>query len=128
MTGPPQVHSLLFHLVQRPRSRHFDLGTVHETAEAELNGVSLGAAWKGTRRLECGQALKVGKNQLSVRVANVWIHHVQSLPLRDVSAVAETYGIDWGRYGETRAAELPPSGLLCPVRLVTHQRWSVGLD
>jgi hypothetical protein len=101
-----------------------DLGRVHETAEAELNGVALGAAWKGLRRLPCRDALKPGRNQLKVRVANLWIHHMHSLPPPDVKALAETYGIRWGRYGETGMQELPPSGLLGPVRLVACQRWT----
>jgi len=101
-----------------------DLGRVHETAEAELNGVALGAAWKGLRRLSCRDAIKPGRNQLKVRVANLWIHHMRSLPHPDVRALAETYGIRWGRYGETGVQELPPSGLLGPVRLVACKRWT----
>ncbi|MBI4165953.1 MAG: hypothetical protein HY508_09500 [Acidobacteria bacterium] len=104
-----------------------DLGRVHETAEAELNGVALGAAWKGTRRLECGDALKVGKNRLIVRVANLWIHHMKSVPAADLSTLSETYGIRWGRYGELEATELPPSGLVGPVRLVPLKRWSLKI-
>jgi len=30
-----------------------DLGAVHETADAELNGIALGAAWKNPRVLSC---------------------------------------------------------------------------
>lgn len=104
-----------------------DLGCVHETAEVELNGVGLGAAWKGLRRLSCGEAIKPGKNRLKVRVVNLWIHHTHSLPGPDVSAVAETYGIRWGRYGEIAPQELPPSGLLGPVRVVASKRWTVRL-
>jgi hypothetical protein len=104
-----------------------DLGQVHETAEAELNGVALGAAWKGARRLECGHALKSGRNQLIVRVANLWIHHMKSSPPPDVRAVAETYGIRWGRYGEIDQKDLPPSGLLGPVKLIPLQHWTLKL-
>ncbi len=104
-----------------------DLGRVHETAEVELNGVALGAAWKGARRLECGDALKAGKNRLVVRVANLWIHQMQSRPKPDLTALEETYGIRWGRYGEVEAKELPPSGLLGPVRLLPMKRWALTL-
>jgi len=104
-----------------------DLGRVHETAEVELNGVSLGAAWKGTRRLECENALKVGENQLVVRVANLWIHHMKSLPPSHVRTVAETYGIRWGRYGEIDQKDLPPSGLLGPMRLIPLRRWTLKI-
>src|SRR5262249_10557065 len=46
-----------------------DLGTVHETAEVTLNGQPLGAAWKSPRRLDCGSALRAGRNELTVEVA-----------------------------------------------------------
>jgi hypothetical protein len=104
-----------------------DLGRVHETAEVELNGVALGAAWKGARRLECGDMLKTGKNRLIVRVANLWIHHMQSRPKPDLKALEETYGIRWGRYGEQAAKDLPPSGLLGPVKLVPMKRWTMEI-
>ena len=60
-----------------------DLGAVHETAEASLNGTGLGAAWKGLRRLACGPALRPGRNHLKVDVANLWIHHVAASPAPD---------------------------------------------
>ena len=103
-----------------------DLGVVHETAEVTLNGVNLGVAWKAPRRLPCGSALRAGENQLVVEVANLWIHHVHSLPKPDVSAVAETYGIRWGTYGEVEPETLAPSGLLGPVRLVPLHTWKTG--
>ena len=49
-----------------------DLGLVHETAEVSLNGRALGVAWKGARRLPCGEALVSGRNRLKVEVANLW--------------------------------------------------------
>jgi hypothetical protein len=104
-----------------------DLGRVHETAEAELNGVALGAAWKGARRLECGKALQAGKNRLVVRVANLWIHQMVSRPRPDLKALEESFGIRWGRYGETEPERLPPSGLLGPVRLRALKRWSLKI-
>ena len=103
-----------------------DLGVVHETAEVTLNGVNLGAAWKAPRRLPCGSALRAGENQLVVEVANLWIHHMHSLPKPDVSAVAEIYGIRWGTYGEVEPETLAPSGLLGPVRLVPLHKWKTG--
>jgi hypothetical protein len=104
-----------------------DLGAVHETAEATLNGVNLGAAWKAPRRLPCGTALRAGMNHLVVEVANLWIHYVQSLPKPDLGAVAETHGIRWGTYGEVEPETVPPSGLLGPVRLVPRKRVGVTL-
>jgi hypothetical protein len=105
-----------------------DLGTVHETAEVVLNGIDLGSAWKGSRILPCGRALKVGTNHLKVEVGNLWIHHVQSFLKPDRKAVAETFGIRWGTYGEIKPAKLPPSGLLGPVRLVPRRQWVATLE
>ena len=102
-----------------------DLGSVHETAEVKLNGVALGSAWKAPRRLACGSALRAGENSLKVDVANLWIHKVRSLPPPDLKALAETFGIRWGRYGEVPPKEIPPSGLLGPVRLLPQKRWMV---
>jgi hypothetical protein len=104
-----------------------DLGTVHETAEVVLNGINLGAAWKGSRVVQCGNALKVGSNHLKVEVGNLWIHHVQSLPKPDRKVLAETYGIRWGTYGEVKPASIPPSGLLGPVQLMPRKQWVVTL-
>jgi hypothetical protein len=100
-----------------------DLGTVHETAQVVLNGIDLGSTWKGSRILPCGKALKLGINHLRVEVGNLWIHHVQSLPKPDRKALAETFGIRWGTYGEIKPAKLPPSGLLGPVQLVPRRLW-----
>jgi len=95
-----------------------DLGEVHETAEVTLNGTPLGAAWKSPRRLECADALRAGRNELKVEVANLWIHHMAAQPPPpEWKAVEETVGIRWGRYGEVKAESLPPSGLLGPVQL-----------
>jgi alpha-L-rhamnosidase len=99
-----------------------DLGSVHETAEASLNGTALGAAWKGVRRLACRQALKAGRNQLAVKVGNLWVNNYYSRPKRDLKPVAETFGIRWGTYGEIPPKTMPPSGLLGPVRLIPLQR------
>ncbi len=97
---------------------HLDLGAVHETAEAELNGQDLGAAWCGPRILACAHALQPGRNRLSIRVGNLWIEHQRLAPRPDWKPVAEQFGIRWGRYGKGAPKNLPPSGLLGPVRLL----------
>lgn len=104
-----------------------DLGSVHETAEVFLNNVDLGAAWKGLRRLPCGDALRKGSNRLKVEVGNLWIQRAQSLIKTDFKAVAETFGIRWGTYGERKLRRLPPAGLLGPVRLLPRKRFSLAI-
>jgi hypothetical protein len=105
-----------------------DLGQVHETAEIALNGKALGAAWKSPRRLECGGALRAGRNELRVEVANLWIHHMLAEPPpAEWKAVEETFGVRWGRYGEVKPEKVPPSGLLGPVRLIPQKRVRVRI-
>jgi hypothetical protein len=104
-----------------------DLGAVRETAEVFLNGQALGAAWKGPRRVACGNALRAGRNRLRVEVANLWIHAVAARPAADLRAVEETFGIRWGRYGEVKPETMPPSGLLGPVRLLPFKRVAVRI-
>ena len=104
-----------------------DLGIVHETAEVVLNGIDLGSAWTGSRAVRCGNALKPGANHLKVEVGNLWIHRVQSLPKPDRKALAETFGIRWGTYGEIKPETIPPSGLLGPVQLTPRRQWVARL-
>jgi hypothetical protein len=99
-----------------------ELGQVHETAEALLNGIALGAAWKAPRRLDCAGALRPGRNRLKVLVANLWVHAmVHRPPPPEWKALEETAGIRWGRYGEVPPDKMPPAGLLGPVRLVPRK-------
>ena len=53
-----------------------DLGQVHELAVVTLNGVELGTAWKPPYRVDLSGALKRGRNQLEVRVANLWVNRL----------------------------------------------------
>lgn len=101
-----------------------DLGEVRETAEAMLNGVSLGAAWKGLRRLNCSTALHAGLNQLRVEVANLWINKAGSLLPRDLTALSQTYGVRWSSSATTLPPMVLPSGLIGPVRLLPFKRWT----
>ena len=104
-----------------------DLGAVHETAEAVLNGQALGAAWKGQRRLSCGNALRPGSNSIIIQVGNIWIQQMQAQPKPDLKALQLTYGVRWPHYGEIPPKAIPPSGLLGPVRLVPLKRFEVVL-
>ena len=99
-----------------------DLGEVYDTAEVEINGKRIGDAWKRPRTLECTAALQEGMNHLTIRVANLWIHHELISGPPDVSPLETSYGIRWGRYGEVPPESIPPAGLLGPVRLVPEQR------
>jgi hypothetical protein len=45
-----------------------DLGAIGAAADVTMNGIHLGVLWHGPARLETGDALRVGTNQLEVRV------------------------------------------------------------
>lgn len=54
------------------RRLFLDLGRVEVLAEVLLNGRNLGIVWKPPYRVEVGNALRTGENNLEVRVTNLW--------------------------------------------------------
>ncbi len=99
-----------------------DLGELYDSAQVEINGSEVGDVWKRPRRLDCTAALREGTNELTIRVANLWIHHIIASAPPDYSRLEKSYGIRWGRYGEVPPEKVPPAGLLGPVRLIPEQR------
>lgn len=59
-------------MLGKNRSLWLDLGRVKEVAEVILNGKNLGICWKPPFRLDISRAAKAGKNQLQVRITNLW--------------------------------------------------------
>ncbi len=53
-----------------------DLGEVHEFATVTLNGKTLPVQWKPPYSVDVTDALKVGRNILSVRVVNFWANRM----------------------------------------------------
>jgi len=51
---------------------YLDLGRVEVMAEVKLNGKNLGVLWKPPYRVEATGVLKRGKNELEVKVVNLW--------------------------------------------------------
>jgi hypothetical protein len=49
-----------------------DLGTVHDMARVKLNGTEVGVVWCAPWRVDLGEALKAGDNQLEIEVVNRW--------------------------------------------------------
>lgn len=104
-----------------------DLGEVRESARVRLNGTEVGAAIALPFRLPVGAHLRRGKNQLEIEVTNLAANRIRDLErrgvpwriMRDVNIVNVHYKAftpgDW---------PLQESGLLGPVRLVPHRRFS----
>lgn len=53
-----------------------DLGTVREIAEVLVNGKNLGVLWWPPFRLDVTDAVKAGRNDLEVRVTNLWVNRL----------------------------------------------------
>jgi hypothetical protein len=93
-----------------------DLGKVGDLAEVRVNGKLVGSVWHAPYRLDIGDAVKRGKNQIDIRVANLWVNRligdaqpgVKKLTYTSMS----TYRAD---------APLRPSGLIGPVTLSVQQ-------
>lgn len=90
-----------------------DLGDVRELAEVRVNGVLAGYAWHAPYTVEIGRFVKPGKNQLEIRVANLWVNRL----IRDADPAVKDK-VTWTDQPTYRPdAHLRPSGLIGPVTL-----------
>lgn len=113
---------------------YLDLGVVHHAARVRLNGNDLGSVWCAPWRVELTKALKSGKNELEIDVANSWKNRLIGDQLPENKNVrelkwAEGYlkgqALKAGRYTYTPCSPynkpdwpLNPSGLIGPVHLM----------
>lgn len=123
-----------------------DLGDVQVIAQVTLNGRNLGTLWKPPYRVDATRALRPGKNDVVVRVTNLWPNRMigdEQLPedsernpdgtLKSWPAwLLEGKPSPTGRLTFTtwrlwkRDDALPPSGLIGPVTITTAQTVSVS--
>ena len=90
-----------------------DLGDVKDLAEVTLNGQRLGVLWKHPFVIDLTGALHAGKNQLEVKVTNVWPNRI----IGDKQPGAQR--IAYSTFDPYKAdSPLLPSGLLGPVRIL----------
>jgi hypothetical protein len=98
-----------------PKAARLDLGDVAVIAGVKLNGVDCGVAWTSPYRVDISKALKSGRNELEVRVANTWVNRLIGegrVPGAKLHA--------WTTYHPfTKESPLARSGLLGPVTI----RW-----
>lgn len=109
----PQATSLLL-----------DLGEVHNLAEVLLNGRDLGVLWKQPFRIDVTGALKPGRNELEIRVTNLWVNRL----IGDAKQMAGLGVIFSGRNDAIRKwpawvpRDAPPTGV--PVTFSTWRQWT----
>lgn len=126
-----------------------DLGDVEVIAKVTLNGKEIGTLWKYPYSIDVTPYLKVGRNTLSVEVANTWVNALvgDSFLPEDVEWTAETLSTAPGvclkeipgwvvnhtprpsgrktftswKWVDMQKWELPGSGLIGPVKLYSNQ-------
>jgi hypothetical protein len=115
-------------------SYYIDLGVVNDIARVKLNGKDMGVIWCAPWRIDISGALKKGKNELEIQVANRWVNRLlgdQLEPDANVRTVKFENGLlggkefTTGRYTFTTDAAMRSfkfteplsSGLLGPVTI-----------
>ena len=91
-----------------------DLGDVKNLAELTVNGKNVGVLWHAPFRADVTSALKPGKNDIQIKVTNLWVNRLIGDQQTDVKtkytfADVKPYKAD---------SPLLPSGLIGPVTVV----------
>ncbi len=94
-----------------------DMGDVRDVAEVFVNGRSAGTLWKAPYRIDITSVAKPGKNNLEIRVANLWVNRL----IGDVQPGAKPITFTTLKT-YTAGAPLRPSGLIGPVKLEVEAR------
>ncbi|MBO7052629.1 MAG: glycosyl hydrolase family 2 [Prevotella sp.] len=101
-----------------------DLGDVRESARVYINDKFIGCAWAVPFILDCGDALKKGKNTLRIEVTNLPANRISNLDRKQVPwrKMKEINMVNIN-YQKTSYADWAPmpSGLNSPVRLIPQQ-------
>jgi hypothetical protein len=92
-----------------------DLGRVGDVAEVRVNGKLAGIAWKAPYRLDIGALVQPGRNNLEIRVANLWVNRLIGDEQPGAQKIAFTSAKTY-----TSRAPLRPSGLIGPVTLLVQ--------
>ena len=130
------------------RRIYLDLGEVAVMAQPTLNGQELGILWKPPFRVDVTAMLRAGRNQLDIRVTNLWINRMigdEQLP-RDCDQAPNGQLLKWpqwlldgkpsptGRFTFTTwrlwgpGDPLAESGLIGPVKLVAAETCAIAKE
>jgi hypothetical protein len=100
-----------------------DLGAVENLAEVIVNGHNLGVLWKQPFRVNITAALKDGRNELEVRVTDLWANRLIG-DAKKMSALGVTYNDRNGVISKWPAwvtQDSPPAD--APVSFATWRQW-----
>lgn len=89
-----------------------DLGELGDVAEVVVNGRPIGITWLAPHRVDVTEALRTGRNELEIRVTNLWVNRLigdARTSERLTFTTVRTYEAD---------APLRPAGLIGPVRVL----------
>ena len=107
-----------------------DLGKVGNIAEVSLNGKNVGMTWMRGQKLEVTEAVKSGKNMLTILVTNTLINRISAM--KEPPAVPAELVSQFGSGNVTNEKPrefgfkpLPASGLLGPVQLIPVKELNV---
>ncbi|HEX7855186.1 MAG TPA: glycosyl hydrolase [Sphingobium sp.] len=89
-----------------------DLGSIGDVAEVRVNGRAVGTTWHAPYRLNIRDAVRPGRNQITVRVANLWVNRLVGDAQKGAKKVTFTTLPAY-----TANAPLRPSGLFGPVTI-----------
>lgn len=113
-----------------------DLGEVNVMARVTLNGIDLGTVWTKPMRVDISKAMKKGRNDLVIEVANLWVNRLigdEQLPYdgprqgRWPEWLLEQRARTSGRHsfstygGYSKESPLLKSGLLGPVTIQLNE-------
>ena len=101
-------------------SLELDLGAVQHVAKVTLNGRVLGILWKPPFCIDITDAVRAGKNDLVVEVANTWTNRLTGdsfLPPEQQYATSNMHPAL-----SRKETPLQPSGLLGPVRIIQAKK------
>jgi (4-O-methyl)-D-glucuronate---lignin esterase len=94
-----------------------DLGVLKDVAEVLINGRSVGVLWKDPYLVDITEGLHIGRNQLEIRVTNLWHNRlIGDKQTREHAPSVTT----WNPF--KRTSKLLRSGLLGPVSLLGSPR------
>jgi hypothetical protein len=100
------------------RRVYLDLGQVRDVGEVLLNGRPLGIVWKPPFRVDLTPAARVGKNELIVKITNLWINRLSGDMVTKGKRYTRTNQQPWEDIGGGEAWREQTSGLLGPVKLL----------